>query len=72
MLGRPFWGRGYAREGAREALRYVQTVLHRLEVVSIIRPENEASIRVATALGARRGEQATPCTTSVSERMPDA
>lgn len=54
-LSRPFWGRGYAREAAQEALRYAQTVLGRSEVVSIIRPENTRSIRVATALGARRG-----------------
>jgi RimJ/RimL family protein N-acetyltransferase len=55
-LSRPFWGRGYAREGAAEALRYARVELKRPAVISIIRPANLASVRVATALGARRAE----------------
>jgi D-serine dehydratase len=51
--GLHFWGRGYAREGVREALQYAQTALGRSRVVSVIRPANTASIRVAAALGAR-------------------
>ena len=51
-LARPFWGRGYAREGAAASLRYARETLGRAEVVSIIRPANLASIRVATSLGA--------------------
>jgi RimJ/RimL family protein N-acetyltransferase len=51
-LARPFWGRGYAREGAAASLRYARESLGRAEVVSIIRPANLASIRVATSLGA--------------------
>ena len=55
-LGRPFWGRGFATEGARAALQYARTVLRREEILSVIRPANAGSIRVATALGAVRSE----------------
>ena len=51
-LARPFWGRGYAREGAAAALHYARTVLRRDPVYSIIRPANAGSIRVAESLGA--------------------
>lgn len=53
-LGRPHWGRGFAQEGARAALHYARSVLHRSEIISIIRPANVGSIGVATALGAVR------------------
>jgi RimJ/RimL family protein N-acetyltransferase len=53
-LARPFWGRGYAREGAQVALAYAHETLGRPHVISIIRPANAASIRVAEALGATR------------------
>lgn len=55
-LARPAWGRGYAREGAAVALAYARDQLQRAEVVSIIRPANAGSIRVACALGARPAE----------------
>jgi RimJ/RimL family protein N-acetyltransferase len=48
------WGRGYAREAAGAALHHAQVVLGRSDIISIIRPDNEASVRVATALGASR------------------
>jgi RimJ/RimL family protein N-acetyltransferase len=51
-LARPAWGRGYAREGAAAALAHAWETLQRTAVVSVIRPENAASIRVATSLGA--------------------
>ena len=51
-LGRAAWGRGYAREGAAAALAYARDVLHRPEIVSVIRPNNIRSIRVAESLGA--------------------
>jgi RimJ/RimL family protein N-acetyltransferase len=54
-LARPFWGRGYAREGAAAALRYAREELGRERVISVIRPDNAASIRVATSLGATAG-----------------
>jgi RimJ/RimL family protein N-acetyltransferase len=49
---RQFWGNGYAREGARAALDYARETLGRTEVVSLIRPGNAGSIRVAESLGA--------------------
>lgn len=48
------WGRGYAREAAGAALHHAQTALDRTDIISIIRPDNVASVRVATALGATR------------------
>ena len=52
-LAREFWGRGYATEGARRALEYGFKELGRDRVISLIRPENVASIRVAERLGER-------------------
>jgi RimJ/RimL family protein N-acetyltransferase len=52
-LARRFWGHGYATEGARAALDYAFTVLKREHVISLIDPENHASIRVADRLGER-------------------
>ena len=51
-LARGAWGRGYAREGAAAALRHARETLGRDAIISVIRPDNAASIRVATALGA--------------------
>ncbi|GLC25774.1 N-acetyltransferase [Roseisolibacter agri] len=51
-LARHAWGKGYAREGAAAALKYARETLGRTSIVSIIRPDNAASIRVATSLGA--------------------
>ena len=51
-LARAAWGHGYAREGAAASLRWARETLGRDEIISIIRPANAASIRVATALGA--------------------
>jgi RimJ/RimL family protein N-acetyltransferase len=53
MLRRSCWGRGYATEGARAALRYAFTGLRQGHVLSLIHPENAASIRVAQRLGER-------------------
>jgi RimJ/RimL family protein N-acetyltransferase len=53
-LARPAWGQGYAREAARAALVYARETLGRADVISIIRPANAGSIRVAEALGAVR------------------
>jgi RimJ/RimL family protein N-acetyltransferase len=53
MLRRSFWGRGYATEGARAALQHAFTDLGQPHVISLIHPENVASIRVAERLGER-------------------
>jgi RimJ/RimL family protein N-acetyltransferase len=50
-LGRESWGKGYATEGARRALEYAFTEMNRDHVISLIAPENVASIRVAERLG---------------------
>lgn len=55
-LAKAAWRRGYAREGAAAALQFARETLGRTEIISIIRPENAASIRVAEALGATRAE----------------
>jgi RimJ/RimL family protein N-acetyltransferase len=50
-LAREFWGRGYATEGARRALDFAFEEMGRDHVISLIRPDNAASIRVAERLG---------------------
>ena len=53
MLRRSYWGRGYATEGARAALDFAFDHLAQPQVISLIHPENAASIRVAQRLGER-------------------
>lgn len=53
VLARRWWGRGYATEGARAALAHAFTVWRKDLVISLIHPENQASIRVAERLGER-------------------
>jgi RimJ/RimL family protein N-acetyltransferase len=50
---RAAWGNGYATEAARRALAYAFDVLAKDEVISVIHPENAASIRVAERIGER-------------------
>lgn len=47
------WGRGFATEAARAALRYAFEVLKQKHVISLIHPENGPSIRVARRIGQR-------------------
>jgi RimJ/RimL family protein N-acetyltransferase len=51
MLRRASWGKGYATEGARRALAHAFTAMERDHLISLIRPANRASIRVAERLG---------------------
>jgi RimJ/RimL family protein N-acetyltransferase len=53
MLARTHWGRGLATEGARAALAFAFRTLHKPRVISLIHPENLASIRVAEKLDER-------------------
>lgn len=53
LLAREHWGQGYATEAARAALDHAFTALGRERVVSLIRPGNTASIRLAERLGQR-------------------
>lgn len=51
LLGRNHWGNGYAIEAAKACLGHALGPLGRERVVSLIRPGNERSIRVAERLG---------------------
>ncbi len=50
-LARRWWGCGYATEAARAALAHAFTVWRKDRVISLIHPENRASIRVAERIG---------------------
>lgn len=52
-LGRESWGRGYATEGARRALDFAFNEMGRDHVISLIHPQNAASVKVAERLGER-------------------
>jgi RimJ/RimL family protein N-acetyltransferase len=52
-LARPWWGKGYATEAGRAALSYAFTVLKKERVISLVHPENRASIRAAERIGLR-------------------
>jgi RimJ/RimL family protein N-acetyltransferase len=58
ILRRAFWGRGYAAEGARAVVKYAFTELQQPQIISVIRPENAASIRVAERIGERLDRRA--------------
>jgi len=51
LLGRPHWGHGYAREAAQAAMRFGRDMLGRDSAISLIRPANARSIKLALALG---------------------
>jgi ribosomal-protein-alanine N-acetyltransferase len=50
-LARSYWGRGYATEAARAVRDYAFNTLNHSRLISMIDPENAASIRVAEKLG---------------------
>ncbi|MBK1689429.1 GNAT family N-acetyltransferase [Rubrivivax gelatinosus] len=52
LLARDAWGQGYAQEAARAALAWGRDVRGIVSPISLIRPENERSIRLAERLGA--------------------
>lgn len=51
---RDLWGRGYATEAARACMNYAFTTLGAKRLISMIRPENIASWRVAEKNGMTR------------------
>ena len=51
QVAREHWGQGYAPEAAAFALDFARTRLGRKRVVSLIRPGNAPSIRVAEKIG---------------------
>lgn len=57
LLGKPWWGRGYAIEAARAAMDWGFEQIGFTDLISLIDPDNHASIAVATRLGETlRGE----------------
>ena len=50
-LARPFWGQGLATEAGQASLAFAWDQLHADHVISVIRPDNVASRRVAERLG---------------------
>jgi RimJ/RimL family protein N-acetyltransferase len=52
-LARRWWAQGYATEAGRAALAHAFNVLEKDHVISLIHPENRASIRVAERIGER-------------------
>jgi len=56
-LARERWGKGFATEGAKAALEYAFSVLKLDHVISLIHPENAASIRVALRVGEKLERQ---------------
>ncbi len=54
MLGREFWGEGYATEAAQRLLDHGFNNLDKAHIISVIQPENERSIRLATRIGEKR------------------
>jgi len=56
---RDHWSRGYATEAARECMRYAFETLKLERVISLIRPENRASWRVAEKNGMHVWKQTT-------------
>ncbi len=55
-IRRDRWGEGLATEGGAAALEFAFTELARDRVISIMHPENAASVRVAEKLGLRYAE----------------
>ena len=53
LLRRESWGHGYALEAARVVVRHAFTAMGRERVISLIRPANARSIRLAERLGER-------------------
>lgn len=53
VLARSHWGKGYAIEAARVALDHAFGPLERDRVLSLIRPDNHRSVRVAERLGSQ-------------------
>lgn len=52
-LARHAWGRGYATEAGQAAIEWAWHTLDAEELISVIQPDNAASIRVAERLGMR-------------------
>jgi RimJ/RimL family protein N-acetyltransferase len=56
ILGKPYWGQGFASEAGRTSLCYGFDQLGVTSVVGIVHPENKVSQRVLEKLGMRLAE----------------
>jgi RimJ/RimL family protein N-acetyltransferase len=74
ILGKPFWGQGFATEAARASLHFGFDTLGLERVVGIAHVENEASQHVLEKLGMARVDQrpfwGIDCYLYAVERMP--
>jgi RimJ/RimL family protein N-acetyltransferase len=57
IVGRPYWGNGYATEAGRAAMDYAFLTQPVDRIISTINPANAASQRVAKKLGETQGER---------------
>jgi ribosomal-protein-alanine N-acetyltransferase len=53
LLGRPYWGKGFASEAATAVRDYGIGPVGRTRLVSLVYPRNDASLRVVRKLGMR-------------------
>jgi len=51
IVERRCWGRGFATEGARTCIEWVFAQTEYPRVITLVRPENEASLKVALSIG---------------------
>ena len=51
LLGRSYWGKGYATEAAMASLQYGFEHFNFAEIIALVHPENAASLRVAKKCG---------------------
>jgi RimJ/RimL family protein N-acetyltransferase len=51
MLGKPYWGKGFATEAVIASVKYGFRELQRDNFISLIHPNNQASIRLAERIG---------------------
>jgi ribosomal-protein-alanine N-acetyltransferase len=58
LLGRPFWDKGFATEGAKAGLEFGFDGLGLETIIGLVHPENEGSKRVLEKLGMSFVEQA--------------
>jgi RimJ/RimL family protein N-acetyltransferase len=57
QFNRNYWGRGLATEAARACMEYARNQLGRHRIISMIRPENVPSCRVAERNGLKIEKQ---------------
>ncbi|MGB0720852.1 MAG: GNAT family N-acetyltransferase [Gammaproteobacteria bacterium] len=70
VFARAFWGQGYASEAGARIVDYAREHLDADSLVSLIHPENAASIRVASKLGGKLAGILTGPPRAVMLRIP--